>query len=106
MIVQNVTIQGNTFNFNGSKEADPISTYLIWSYPQIYDHTDKSYIELSLEHTRAADSIRINYDSVRDGWVIKQASIFEFDCDDKVCDQDWKEVAFIEAWARETKKDD
>lgn len=83
MIKQNITVEGNTFNLKGG-DAEPIATYIIWSYPQIYDHTDKSYIELCLEHTRAADNIRINYDSNRDGWVIKQASIFEFECTDKV----------------------
>ncbi len=49
---------------------------------------------------RAADSIRISYDYDRDGYKIEQASIFEFDCDDTVCDEDWQEVAFIQAWKR------
>jgi len=105
MIVQNIDIKGNNYE-SMDTVPEPLSTYISWIYPEIYDPIDKSYIELSLIHTRAADSIRINYDSTRDGWVIKQASVFEFNCDDKVCDQDWKEVAFIEAWARETKKDD
>lgn len=50
---------------------------------------------------RAADGILIEYDFARDGWSIKQASTFEWEIDDKECDPDWQEVAFIEAWARE-----
>ena len=69
-------------------------------YPEIYDK-NKSHIILGMCHTRAADSIRISYDSDRDGWAIEQASTFEWSANDNVCDQDWQEVAFIEAWARE-----
>ena len=58
-------------------------------------------IEIELSDTRAADSIKISYDFDRDGWVIKQASIFSWEADDNVCDPDWQEVAFIKAWARE-----
>lgn len=52
---------------------------------------------------RAADDIRIEYDFGRDGWVIKQAQVFEWEIDDEICDPQWKEVAFIEAWASEKK---
>jgi len=37
----------------------------------------------------------------RDGWVVKQAGIFEWPADDKTMDADWQEVAFIKSWARE-----
>jgi hypothetical protein len=53
---------------------------------------------------RAADDILIEYDFERDGYVIKQASKFVWDADDPVCDQDWQEVAFVQAWAREDKE--
>jgi hypothetical protein len=71
------------------------------SYPgsEGSDHT----IEVELEHVRAADSIRITYDFDRDGWAILQASTFEWEVGDTVMDEDWQEVAFIEAWAREKK---
>ena len=72
-------------------------------YPRI-GPIDK--IEVDLSDVRAADSIRISYDFTRDGWKIEQASIFEWDGDDKVCDPDWQEVAFIKAWAREKVKSD
>lgn len=61
------------------------------------------FIEVGLMAVRAADSIRISYDFDRDGWKIEQASTFEWECDDKVCDPDWQEVAFVRAWAREVK---
>ena len=58
-------------------------------------------IEISLISTRAADSILIEYDLDRDGWVVRQASVFSWAADDENCDSDWQEVAFIQAWARE-----
>lgn len=58
---------------------------------------------VGLTDVRAADSIRISYDFDRDGYKIEQASVFEWDTNDKECDPDWQEVAFIKAWAREGK---
>jgi len=58
-------------------------------------------VEVGLCDVRAADSIRIEYDFARDGYSIKQASKFQWPCDDTVCDPDWQEVAFVQAWARE-----
>lgn len=56
---------------------------------------------IEVDLVRAADSIRVEYDFERDGWVIKQASRFEWEADDPDCDPDWQEVAFVGAWARE-----
>ena len=61
---------------------------------------------MSLTDVRAADDIRISYDYDRDGWVIEQASIFEWDGDDEECDEDWQEVAFVKAWARSPEDQD
>lgn len=60
-------------------------------------------IEVGLSDVRAADSIRIEYDFGRDGYVIKQASKFWFEMDE-VCDPDWQEVAFVQAWGREVEE--
>ena len=60
-------------------------------------------INIGLVDVRAADSIRVSYDFDRDGWVIKQASVFEWDVGDTEMDEDWQEVAFIQALAREGK---
>lgn len=59
------------------------------------------FAEIGLMDVRAADSIRVSYDFERDGWKIEQASTFEWESDDKVCDPDWQEVAFVQAWGRE-----
>lgn len=68
-------------------------------YPRVDDNTN--CVEVGLCDVRAADSIRIKYDFERDGWSILQASVFEWSADDKVCDSDWQEVQFIQAWGRE-----
>lgn len=79
--------------------------YLDWMYPQIYGgEKGFNYVTLGMCHVRAADNIRIHYDSDRDGWSIEQASVFSWDGNDPVCDPDWQEVAFVQAWAREKKE--
>lgn len=72
----------------------------LW-YPR--NDGNQSDIHVYLDDVRAADGLLISYDFERDGWVIKQASKSEWDESDEVCDPDWQEVAFIKAWARETK---
>lgn len=59
------------------------------------------FVEVDLMDVRAADSVRLHYDFERDGWVIEQASIFQWEITDKICDPDWQEVAFISAWGRQ-----
>lgn len=59
------------------------------------------YLEVGLLAVRAADNIRISYDFDRDGWVIEQASVFEWEPDDEEMDPDWQEVAFVQAWDRD-----
>lgn len=68
-----------------------------------YPRADKpiKQLEVGLMDVRAADSIRIHYDFDRDGWVVEQAALFEFPSDEREHDEDWQEVAFIKAWARE-----
>jgi hypothetical protein len=66
-------------------------------YPR--DRQVKKFV-IGLMDVRAADSIRVSYDFLRDGWKIEQASKFEWRGDDLVCDPDWQEVAFVKAWAR------
>ena len=75
-----------------------VPTVQLW-YPGNEGNADT--IEVELSDVRAADSIRIKYDFERDGWVVLQASVFEWKTDDEVCDSDWQEVSFIKAWARE-----
>ena len=68
-------------------------------YPRIEENKDK--VQIGLVDVRAVDDILIEYDFERDGWMIKQASKFEWEINDKVCDPDWKEVVFIHAWDME-----
>lgn len=68
----------------------------LW-YPRVEDNPIKKFV-IGLMDVRAADDIRISYDFDRDGWKIEQASTFEWSVDDKICDPDWQEVAFIRAW--------
>lgn len=83
------------------RRGDTISVDL-W-YPGV--GSNAQHIEVGLVAVRAADSIRIHYDFGRDGFVIEQASRFEWAADDPVRDPDWQEVAFVKAWAREAPKE-
>lgn len=67
-------------------------------YPDVDQNINT--VEIDLVDVRAADSILVKYDKDRDGWSIMQASKFEWEPDDEVCDPDWQEVAFIQAWGR------
>lgn len=89
MMLQDLEFRGDTCNIN------------LW-YPDVPENKIRK-IEIGLLDVRAADSIRIWYDKKRDGYVIEQASTFEWDGDDEECDSDWQEVAFVRAWAREKK---
>lgn len=74
--------------------------YVGLEYPR---NSDIKYIRVGLMDVRAADDILIEYDFERDGWVIKQAQVFQWDVNDERCDPEWKEVAFVQAWASERK---
>ena len=78
-----------------SQHGDHVSVE-IW-YPQLESRPVKA-VHVGLIDVRAADDIRIEYDFERDGWVIKQAQVFEWEADDDVMDPQWKEVAFVQAW--------
>ncbi|MFX4223509.1 MAG: hypothetical protein ACMVO3_22555 [Thalassobaculum sp.] len=73
-------------------------------YPRV--EGQPKFLTVGLMDVRAADGIRISYDFERDGWSIEQASTFEWEADDGVCDPDWQEAAFVQAWARDNRPDD
>ena len=75
------------------------SSNIGWVYPEIYDKQHRDCIIIELCHTRSANPIRIEFDSERDGYIIQQPTRFSWPIDDCCCDQVWKEVAFIQAWA-------
>ncbi len=74
--------------------------YVTLSYPR---NSELKHIVVELSDVRANDGVRLTFDYDRDGWSIQQASTFEWECDDEVCDPDWQEVFFVEGWAREKK---
>jgi len=74
------------------------------NYPRLKGKA--THVEIGLCDVRAADSIRVCYDFERDGWCIEQASKFSWLADDPVCDPDWQEVAFVQAWGREDSADE
>jgi hypothetical protein len=73
----------------------------LW-YPDVPSTKIKKFV-IGLIDVRAADSIRVSYDKDRDGWKIEQASTFTWAVDDDICNPDWQEIAFIQAWQREKK---
>lgn len=68
----------------------------LW-YPR---HSPVKFIEIDLIDVRANDGLRLYFDFKRDGWVVQQASRWEWDFDEPI-DYDWQEVAFIQGWGRE-----
>ena len=74
----------------------------LW-YPSVEENTVKKFV-IGLMDVRAVDNIRVSFDRGRNGWMIEQASVFEWDEDDSVCDSKWVEVAFVEAWASSEKE--
>lgn len=83
---------------HGRMGADGLAFVELY-YPRI-DPPRLKAVQVGLMDVRAADSIEITYDFDRDGWVIKQASKFEWEIGEKV-DGDWQEVAFVKAWGRQ-----
>ena len=91
-----IEVDGKMIEARGSRV--PVE---LW-YPR--SEGNATSLEVGLCDVRAADSIQIEYDFERDGWSIKQASTFSWDGEDTVCDPDWQEVAFVQAWARDTRE--
>ena len=71
----------------------------LW-YPR---NTPVKFIEVDLVDVRANDGLRLYFDFKRDGWVIQQASRWEWEADEQI-DYDWQEVAFIQGWARKVRE--
>ena len=75
-------------------------TLLIDLWYPLSDDFEVKQIQIGLMDIRAADDIRVSYDFDRNGWVIQQASVFEWEPDDTEADQGWTEVAFVKAWSQ------
>lgn len=81
---------------------DPKTRKVELSYPR--NEGNDEALEVELMDVRAADSLRIEYDFERDGWSIQQASRFSWESNDEFEEigEDWKEVAFVQAWQRKS----
>ena len=55
-------------------------------------------IEIDLICVRASDGILVEYDFDRDGWVISQPTVLEWEVGDEKCDPCYKEAAFVRSW--------
>jgi len=88
-------------NYHVTRRNNEIEIRL--TYPNVpHEHGNVMYVLVNQESVRASDGVRLHYDYQRDGFVIEQAQVFEWDASDRICDPKWKEVAFIESWALET----
>lgn len=95
-------------NFHITRSDNTLSVEL--TYPPYTDAHNVNgqvrYVVFDQESVRATDGIRIHFDFQRNGYVIEQASRFAWNTDDPICDPDWQEVAFIEAWSRAESEDE
>jgi hypothetical protein len=68
------------------------------SYPRVETNPDAVIVEL--EDVRAADSIKIQYDFERDGWIISQRKVTHPWISDSTYGyaEEWFEKAFLPAW--------
>jgi hypothetical protein len=65
-------------------------------------------IQIGLCDVRAADDIRIQYDFVRDGWVIYQSRDYHphIEGNSYGLEEEWFESAFLPAWKYELEKEE
>lgn len=99
-----IEIPGNEQDPEQDPEQTPTHHLIEWEYPNIYlPPGERSTLEISLCHVRAAYSIRVSYDSDRDGWLIEQAITYHggYPPEGMSSDTVWEEVAFVKAWAKE-----
>ena len=88
-------------NFHVERHDDELHVTL--TYPpktksEAAETNQVRYVVFDQESVRASDGIRISFDFDRNGYSIEQAS---WPTCDEVCDPDWQEVSFVEAWGRE-----
>jgi hypothetical protein len=88
----------------GRFEWDEKRRHLEFVYPNIYPDAPLDRVSIGLTHVRAANTITVEYDGERDGWVIRMDRTVERDgCAETVAEA--CEVAFVPAW-NETEADE
>ena len=83
---------GNGFERVEIDNDESKPAYVCLNYPS---RDNPQYVHLEICDVRANNGIRLWFDFERDGWVIERPTVFEWDCDDEVCDQGWQEVALV-----------
>ena len=75
------------------------TTWVTWSYPNLHggSYGEGDVLTICLEHVRAANNLRIRYDSERDGWSLLMDDI-DPDKDTDIRDAIVREVAFVPSW--------
>ena len=79
--------------------GEPLHHYISISYPEIYK-PDRTTVELDICHVRAAENIRVSYESDRDGWVIERPDMPNYNAE-TADEMPWIEVAFVQSWIYE-----
>ena len=98
-------------NFHIDRVEPKLDTLsVVLTYPPWTEAENKTgqvrYVTFDQEATRASGGIRVSFDYARNGYKIEQPTIFVWEMEDKVCDQGWREVAFIPAWHPHANLDD
>lgn len=94
--MSNLSIYRNKNGFENvivENEPGNKTNYITIMYP---DRDDPQYLILNLCDVRANNGIRIHFDFERDCWVIERPTVFEWQCDDEVCDPCFEEVALVQ----------
>ncbi len=77
------------------------SANIEWMYPNVYNDASlaqkRDTLTITLMHVRAADSIQIEFDADRNGWVIRMDKTKDMDGYSDVVEEK-QEVAFVPAW--------
>lgn len=71
-----------------------ITVIELW-YPRSNTNEYPNAVEIDLVDVRAANSILVEYDFDRDGWMVSKPTVHSWPIDDNECDPQYKEVAFI-----------
>ena len=74
-----------------------------WMYPEIYEGDQPSRLTIAMNSVRASNSLMIEYESKRDGWVIRADIVREDPSIPGLMEttEEAVEVAFVSAWLEE-----
>lgn len=73
------------------------SARIEWMYPNIYADAPLSRLVISMNHVRVSADLVIEFDSKRDGFVIRM-DCYDDDADEVIVTRENVEIAFCPAW--------